>query len=212
MGLSITLYCSSCVKLRQCLIVEVTKLHCTEARLFYWVHWAGVAVNDDEVMLNVLRCQLTYQGQAVTNAEAWFSIALLPWKPEGSLGQAAQDGHLHSHTAPELWLQSMQIFSIGTEFFRCHTHFSHTALSLCTKWLNTDLWLTGGMPTFPKNDNNYFEPKLYKICVWKKNQTETEIAQLVKLISDILQVINSGQKWDLEKPNTPCVVIPNPYY
>ena len=42
------------------------------------------------------------------------------------------------------------------------------------------------MPTFPKNDNNYFEPKLYKICVWKKNQTETEIAQLVKLISDIV--------------------------
>ena len=63
------------------------------------------------------------------------------------------------------------------------------------------------MPTFPKNDNNYFEPKLYKICVWKKNQTETEIAQLVKLISDILQVINSGQKWDLEKPNMPCVLL-----
>ena len=56
----------------------------------------------DEVMLNVLRCQLTYEGQVETNAEAWFNIALCPRKPEGSLGQTAQDGHLDSHTAPEL--------------------------------------------------------------------------------------------------------------
>ena len=33
------------------------------------------------VLLNVLRCQMTYQGQAETNAEAWFSIALRPRKP-----------------------------------------------------------------------------------------------------------------------------------
>ena len=59
-------------------------------------------VDDDEVMLNVLKCQLTYQGQAVTNAEAWFNIALCPQKPEGSLGRTALDGHLNSHTAPEL--------------------------------------------------------------------------------------------------------------
>ena len=38
----------------------------------------------------------------MTNAEAWFNIALRPWKPEGSLGRTAQDGHLDSHTAPEL--------------------------------------------------------------------------------------------------------------
>ena len=34
--------------------------------------------HDDEVVLNVLRCQLTYLGQAVTNAEACFNIALRP--------------------------------------------------------------------------------------------------------------------------------------
>ena len=56
------------------------------------------------VLLNVLRCQLTYSGQkAETNAKAWFNIALSPRKPEGSLGRTAQDGHLDSHTAPELW-------------------------------------------------------------------------------------------------------------
>ena len=42
------------------------------------------------------------KGQAETNAEAWFSIDLRPRKPEGSLGRTAQDGHLDSHTAPEL--------------------------------------------------------------------------------------------------------------
>ena len=54
------------------------------------------------VLHNVPRCQLTYYGQAETNAEAWFSIALRPRKPEGSLGRTAQDGYLDSHTAPEL--------------------------------------------------------------------------------------------------------------
>ena len=38
----------------------------------------------------------------MTNAEAWFGIDLRPRKPEGSLGRTAQDGHIDSHTAPEL--------------------------------------------------------------------------------------------------------------
>ena len=53
-------------------------------------------------MLNVLGCQLTYQGQGETNAEAWFNKSLRPRKPEGLLGRTPQDGHLDSHTAPEL--------------------------------------------------------------------------------------------------------------
>ena len=57
---------------------------------------------EDELMLNVLRCQLTYWGQVVTNAEARFNKSLRTRKPEGSLGRTAQDGHLDSHTAPEL--------------------------------------------------------------------------------------------------------------
>ena len=54
------------------------------------------------MLLNVLRCHLTYKGQAETDAEAWFNIALRPRKQEGSLGRTAQDGHLDSHTATEL--------------------------------------------------------------------------------------------------------------
>ena len=38
----------------------------------------------------------------MTNAEARFNNSLRPQKPEGSLGRTAQDGHLDSHTAPEL--------------------------------------------------------------------------------------------------------------
>ena len=58
--------------------------------------------DDDEVLLNVLRCQLTYQGQVVSNAEARLNNSLRPRTPEGSLGRTAQDGHVDSHTAPEL--------------------------------------------------------------------------------------------------------------
>ena len=67
-------------------------------------HWGkrDAADDDDELMLNVLRCHLTYQGQVVTNAEARFNNSLRPRKPEGSLGRTAQDVHLDSHTAAEL--------------------------------------------------------------------------------------------------------------
>ena len=71
------------------------------------------------MMLNVLGCQLTYQGQAETNAEAWFNIALRPRKSEGSLGRTAQDGHLDSHTAPELLKKS------------CYTTIKCTVLQAC---------------------------------------------------------------------------------
>ena len=54
------------------------------------------------VLFNVLGCRLTYYVQAETNAWAWFDIVLRPRKPEGSLERKAQDGHLDSHTAPEL--------------------------------------------------------------------------------------------------------------
>ena len=53
-------------------------------------HWGKEdAAGGGEVLLNVLRCQLTYLGQVVTNAEARFNNSLRPRKPD-------------SHTAPEL--------------------------------------------------------------------------------------------------------------
>ena len=44
----------------------------------------------------------------MTNAEARFNKSLCPRKPEGSLGRTAQDVHLDSHTAPELWFCETQ--------------------------------------------------------------------------------------------------------
>ena len=53
----------------------------------------------------------------MTNAEAWFNIALRPRKPEGSLGRTAQDGHIDSHTGPELCveLEADDSFFVRTE-------------------------------------------------------------------------------------------------
>ena len=62
-------------------------------------------------MLNVLRCQLTYQGQVVTNAETQFNKSLRPQKPEGSLGRTAQDVHLDSHSS---WTMKPQRTSFNT--------------------------------------------------------------------------------------------------
>ena len=45
----------------------------------------------------------------MTNAEARFNKSLRPRKPEGSLGRTAQDGHLDSHTAPELQMIMMMM-------------------------------------------------------------------------------------------------------
>ena len=50
----------------------------------------------------------------------WFSIALHPWKPEGSLGQTAQDSHLNSHTAPELCKQEDDDDELMLNVLRCH--------------------------------------------------------------------------------------------
>ena len=54
----------------------------------------------------------------MTNTEARFNKSLRPRKPEGSLGRTAQDGHLDSHTAPELWTSAQ------------YTHFGFVVLEL----------------------------------------------------------------------------------
>ena len=50
----------------------------------------------------------------MTNAEARFNKSLRPRKPEGSLGRTAQDVHLDSRTAPELWTRRAQRTSFNT--------------------------------------------------------------------------------------------------
>ena len=68
----------------------------------------------------------------MTNAKAWFNNSLRPRKPEGSLGRTAQDGHLDSHTAPELWNSSVQFKIV----FMCSEKPIH-------------LWSTTSLRSFP---------------------------------------------------------------
>ena len=75
----------------------------------------------------------------MTNAEARFNIALRPRKPEGSLGRTAQDGHLDSHTAPELCMtEQFNGYNIknnnkihrSTVTVQCQVHTSTTVSAL----------------------------------------------------------------------------------
>ena len=79
----------------------ISPKHMSPGPRYSFGNWASRSGFGSVVLLNVLGCQLTYYRQAETNA--WFNIALRPRKPEGSLGRTAQDGHLDSQTAPELW-------------------------------------------------------------------------------------------------------------
>ena len=65
----------------------------------------------------------------MTNAEARCSKSLRPRKLEGSLGRTAQDVHLDSHTAPELWVT-------------CCSPFVHLYTRWVTKLEQVSLWLT----------------------------------------------------------------------
>ena len=104
-------------------------------------------------MLSVLGCRLTYQGQAETNAWAWFSIALRQRKPEGSLGRTAQDGHLGFHTAPELrwrwrWRRWSLLYSAvlrsRADSLRSHV-FLHEWLAFYSAFLNILRCGVGGL-------------------------------------------------------------------
>ena len=124
---------------------------------FFSLSFSSAAVTPSSiVLLNVLWCRLMYQGQAETNAEAWFSIALHPRKPYGSLGQTAQDGHLDSHTAPELctiiknpqpyfWMEATLTVRAGSVIFgNTRFPFSSSLMSTEVEWTaNGRLYLMG---------------------------------------------------------------------
>ena len=90
----------------------------------------------------------------MTNAEARFNKSLRPRKPEGSLGRAAQDVHLDSHTAPELcqtsfafmllYVHGGEMAPLGRAAQDVHLD-SHTAPELCqTSFAFMLLYVHGG--------------------------------------------------------------------
>ena len=58
----------------------------------------------------------------MTNAEAQCNKTLHPRKPEGSLGRTAQDVHLDSHAAPELWFDAHEG---SLDLYYCTIHYCH---------------------------------------------------------------------------------------
>ena len=76
----------------------------------------------------------------MTNAEARFNKSLRPRKPEGSLGQTAQDVHLDSHTAPELWFCPAFFFALPS--LPCYITFTfheNGVLDVCLCWPSISL-------------------------------------------------------------------------
>ena len=80
----------------------------------------------------------------MTNAEARFNNSLRPRKPEGSLGRTAQDGHLDSHTAPELW-KTLALFLKAYIAVATLSDDAHERLSLVPRFSHTP----GGMALKP---------------------------------------------------------------
>ena len=78
----------------------------------------------------------------MTNAEARFNKSLRPRKPEGSLGRTAQDGHLDSHTAPELWIKG----------------------DICSSYI----WVQKALVVMGKLDGNrdYLQPGITEVRTW----------------------------------------------
>ena len=70
----------------------------------------------------------------MTNAEARFNNSLRPRKPEGLLGRTAQDVHLDSHTAPELWSIALSLTLTPKYYFLGATAVIFLAYSAVTYW------------------------------------------------------------------------------
>ena len=83
---------------------DLSRHYTMSSQFLIYLHWHTVPHTPSIAFQKVgsVRPQMSVD-KLKPNAEAWFTIALRPRKPEGSLGRTAQDGHLDSHTAPELW-------------------------------------------------------------------------------------------------------------
>ena len=116
----------------------------------------------------------------MTNAEAWFNKSLRPRKPEGSLGRTAQDGHLDSHTAPELCSVSHMIQPFiphvepNTKMVVKKCNFIHKVpenwsnVSLPKPWLICFEWLFFCFVFYRNMAYFYFCPKnLEKVVLYK---------------------------------------------
>ena len=103
----------------------------------------------------------------MANAETWFNKSLRPRKPEGSLGRTAQDGHLDSHTAPELCVWTWGKSEIIYLSLHCH-HQNDSCIKMGSdeSHFNISVGSDGqSRKTVPTNHNLFEEkgePKRYR--------------------------------------------------
>ena len=120
---------------------------------------------------------INYQGQAETNAWAWpwFNKSLRARKSEGSLGRPAQDGHLDSHTAPELWVCLIHCDLLNTvswlgvkhqlTYLLNTVHVQVPTFITCQNFLRPNIWKTCALHAFSQPEQSQLLTACL-ICTW----------------------------------------------
>ena len=98
-----------------------------------------------------------------------FNIALRPLKVEGSLGRTAQDGHLDSHTAPELQLQHNEDTDVTESYSSVSCMFSYFGV---IHWTDMDHTIFNVLRTTPENDSNRQNIDRWSLTVEKEEEEE----------------------------------------
>ena len=138
----------------------------------------------------------------MSNAEARFNNSLRPRKPEGSLGRTAQDGHLDSHTAPELCMEVGEEGDYIPVSLHCrHQNDSCIKMGSDESHFNVSVGSDGQSHRTVSTNHNLFEEK------GEPKRYRTEVLPLTSLTLYTLGQTGS-QVW----PNFPRSFIPESRY
>ena len=100
----------------------------------------------------------------MTNAEARFNNSLRPRKPEGSLGRTAQDGHLDSHTAPELSSAGVGYLpAFNQKLISLKKGLTHTIRMLCFVIVNSGIFVKQKLNTFHVFESRVIMPLAFSV-------------------------------------------------
>ena len=151
----------------------------------------------------------------MTSTEAWFNRALCPRKPEGSLGRTAQDGHLDSHTVPDLCLRPDSSSSSyhNDSKTAIQTTTMIPTLSSSNTWSNT--WLREQLTNQPGQSKRKEKRGINTQLSWQtvasvgppkthhqdRNQLITQSSLRNNTIPSFLRIQHLGIKWRTSPSN-----------
>ena len=134
----------------------------------------------------------------MTNAEARCNKSLRPRKPEGSLGRTAQDVHLDSHTAPELWRSPEAAVCILTVGFlrrfswqRSVVHFDPVCWLHALEWNTTQSFTlpAGTKPIDRLEDRGVGKGSAWRSCLKGREKATISKATLGNFLRDRVERI-----------------------